>query len=175
VIAEGRDRLDVNRKGAAMPTAAVRDIAMHYETEGSGDPLILIPYLSAVKNVESALLYRGLSARERRARALAALDRVGLAARAHHRPMFLSGGEQQRVAIARAIVSDPALILADEPTGSLDSANAAIVLELLRSIAATGAAVVIVTHDEAIAAHASRQLVMLDGRLQHDSRRSAAA
>src|SRR5690606_26544425 len=111
----------------------------------------LIQHLSALANVETALLYRGLPTAERRRRALRALERVGLAARAEHRPQKLSGGEQQRVAVARAIATEPPLILADEPTGNLDSENARQVLALLTSLVDEGTAVLLVTHDGGIA------------------------
>jgi len=131
----------------------------------------LIPYLDARRNVETALLYRGLSSTERRNMAMDALDRIGLAARADHRPVQLSGGEQQRVAIARAIVTDPAMILADEPTGALDSTNAANVMEIFRRLHSPDRAVLIVTHDPAVAAAAGRQISMRDGRIVADDRR----
>ncbi len=134
----------------------------------------LIPYLTARQNVETALLYRGLSKSERRARAVDALERVGLAARGHHRPSFLSGGEQQRVAIARAIVASPQVVLADEPTGNLDSQNASMVLDILESVARNGTAVVLVTHDMDIAGRAGRRISMFDGAITSDVRQAAA-
>ncbi|HEY4025601.1 MAG TPA: ABC transporter ATP-binding protein [Candidatus Dormibacteraeota bacterium] len=128
----------------------------------------LVPHLSAAGNVETALLYRGLESATRRRLALAALERVGLAERAHHRPTQLSGGEQQRVALARALVTNPRVVLADEPTGNLDTENAAQVLELLESSVTREAAVVVVTHDPAVAARAARRVEMLDGRIVAD-------
>jgi len=128
----------------------------------------LIPYLDARRNVETALLYRGLSASARRDLAMDALDRIGLADRADHRPVQLSGGEQQRVAIARAIVTDPALVLADEPTGALDSVNAANVMEIFRGLNSPDRAVAIVTHDPAVAASAGRRISMRDGKIVAD-------
>src|SRR5262249_15313725 len=116
----------------------------------------LIPHLDALENVATALLYRGLSARARRERAMDALEQVGLAARADHRPVQLSGGEQQRVAIARAIVTEPLLVLADEPTGALDSRNAAMVMEIFADLSTPERAVVLVTHDHGVAATANR-------------------
>ncbi len=130
----------------------------------------LIPYLDARRNVETALLYRGLSPTRRRDMAMEALDRFDLAGRAGHRPVQLSGGEQQRVAIARAIVTDPDLILADEPTGALDSANAANVMEIFRGLQSPSRAVAIVTHDPVVAASAGRRISMRDGRIVADER-----
>jgi putative ABC transport system ATP-binding protein len=114
------------------------------------------------------LVYRGIGRRERRERAEAMLDRVGLAHRVGHRPNQMSGGEQQRVAIARALVTGPSVLLADEPTGNLDSATGRAVLALLESLNADGVAVVLVTHDREIAGRARRQIVMRDGRIVPD-------
>jgi putative ABC transport system ATP-binding protein len=130
----------------------------------------LVQHLSALANVETALLYRGLRPGERRVRSMAALERLGLAARAHHRPTQLSGGEQQRVALARAIVTEPLMVLADEPTGALDSANAEQVLELFQGLRSGERAVVVVTHDLGVARTAERMLSMRDGRIVADER-----
>ncbi len=130
----------------------------------------LLPALSAQENVALGLLYSGVPARERSQRALDALTRVGLEARISHRPGQLSGGEQQRVAIARALVRDPAVLFADEPTGSLDSATGDSILTLLTAVARAGTAVVVITHDANIAARADRQVRMRDGRIVSDSR-----
>jgi putative ABC transport system ATP-binding protein len=133
----------------------------------------LIPHLTALGNVETALLYRGIRPRDRRARAHEALDRLGLAARANHRPVQLSGGEQQRVALARAIVTEPLMILADEPTGALDSANAEHVLEIFAGLECPDRAVVMVTHDKAVADTARRHVSMRDGQIVTDELRVA--
>jgi putative ABC transport system ATP-binding protein len=124
----------------------------------------LLPSMSAWRNVELPLLYR--SATGRKERALRALDEVGLANRVDHRPNQLSGGQQQRVAIARALVTDPTLILADEPTGNLDSQSSKDVLALLSSLNAAGHTVVLITHDAHVASVASRVVEMSDGKLR---------
>jgi putative ABC transport system ATP-binding protein len=126
----------------------------------------LIDSMTAAENVELPLVYGGkLSAAERRATAAQALERVGLEHRARHFPSQLSGGQQQRVAIARAIVAKPRLLLADEPTGNLDTNAAANVMDLLRSLNADGTTICMVTHDPRYAVEASRTVSMLDGRL----------
>jgi len=135
----------------------------------------LIPHLSAQGNVETALLYRGLDRSTRKARALAALEQVGLAARADHRPVQLSGGEQQRVAIARAIVTEPLMVLADEPTGALDSTNAANVMEIFADLETPERAVVLVTHDHGVAATANRVVHMRDGQIVEDVKQIPSA
>jgi putative ABC transport system ATP-binding protein len=129
----------------------------------------LMPGLSALDNVSAGLLYRGIPAARRRREAAAALAAVGLARRADHRPGELSGGECQRVAIARAIVGDPAIILADEPTGSLDTATGADVLALLAELNARGATIVVVTHNPEIADAIPRTIRLRDGQITHDS------
>ncbi len=126
----------------------------------------LIAHLTAEENVETALLYRGLRPDARSAKARDVLDRVGLSRRAAHRPAELSGGEQQRVALARAVAADPEVILADEPTGNLDSVATAEVLRLLEEFCRRGVAVVVATHDPDVAARADRGLYMRDGRLE---------
>jgi putative ABC transport system ATP-binding protein len=128
----------------------------------------LIPHLDALGNVETALLYRDMKPTERRERSLASLERVGLAHRHDHRPVQLSGGEQQRVALARALVTEPKILLADEPTGALDSKNAANVMEILQSLRSPDRAIVLVTHDVGIADSAARKISMRDGRIVSD-------
>jgi putative ABC transport system ATP-binding protein len=124
----------------------------------------LLSALTARENVATGMLYQGLAVAERRRRADAALEKVGLTERASHRPQELSGGEQQRVAIARAIAGDPAVVFADEPTGALDQASGRMVLECLRSANDSGATVVVITHDPDLASQFSRQVHVLDGR-----------
>jgi putative ABC transport system ATP-binding protein len=125
----------------------------------------LIEELSVEQNVEVALIYRNVAAAERKTRIAAALEQVGLAPRARHLPHQLSGGQQQRAAVARALVSAPQLILADEPTGNLDTANGEAVLAMLSEIARTGTSVVMVTHSRAHAAAADRTVNLLDGHV----------
>ncbi|HVN30889.1 MAG TPA: ABC transporter ATP-binding protein [Thermoanaerobaculaceae bacterium] len=126
----------------------------------------LLPRLSALGNVELPMLFAGTPPEERRERAARALDAVGLSHRAAHRPDQLSGGERQRVAIARAVVMDPAVLLADEPTGNLDRASAHEVMELIEQMNANGLTLVVVTHDPAIAERAKRVIRMDDGEIQ---------
>ncbi|UTY57090.1 MULTISPECIES: ABC transporter ATP-binding protein [unclassified Massilia] len=133
----------------------------------------LIEELSVFENVELALEYTGMAARERKDKVNAMLEKLGIAHRAKHRPSQLSGGQQQRVAIARALVAGPAVLLADEPTGNLDTAHGDEVMRLLRQINAEGTTVVMVTHSPAHAAQASRSLNLLDGRIMVDALRAA--
>jgi putative ABC transport system ATP-binding protein len=132
----------------------------------------LLPGLSALDNVATGLLYRGIAGSRRRAAAAAALDQVGLSHRATHRPAELSGGERQRVAIARAIVGRPAILLADEPTGSLDTAAGAGVLAILASLNQRGVTMLVVTHNPEIAAAARRTIRLRDGIIEYDSEAS---
>ncbi|HVH05479.1 MAG TPA: ABC transporter ATP-binding protein [Myxococcota bacterium] len=133
----------------------------------------LLPRLTLAENVELPLLYQRVKRADRRERALGALARVGLAHRAHHRPVHVSGGERQRAAIARALVVSPSLVLGDEPTGNLDSETGNGILDLLGAIHGEGGTVVVVTHDASIAARAARCLRIRDGRIEEDVRRNA--
>ncbi|MTI80407.1 MAG: ABC transporter ATP-binding protein [Firmicutes bacterium] len=128
----------------------------------------LIPSLTALKNVELPMLYAGLKPQERRERAIIALDRVGLGERTHHRPNELSGGQNQRVAIARAIVNNPAVIMADEPTGALDTRTGEEIMAIFQQLHQEGATIVLVTHEPEIAQHAQRILRFKDGLLTSD-------
>jgi len=167
------------------PTSGDYSLAGEKASELSGDALAavrnrrigfvfqnfnLLPRTSALENVELPLLYAHVSAQERRNRALAKLSDVGLAERADHHPAQLSGGQQQRVAIARALVNDPVLILADEPTGALDSRTSFEVMGLLQQLNRGGMTVVLVTHERDMAAFASRIVSFLDGRVVNDQR-----
>jgi putative ABC transport system ATP-binding protein len=128
----------------------------------------LLPRATALHNVELPLVYAGLRSRERRERALAALDRVGLRHRVDHRPNELSGGQRQRVAIARALVNRPSILLADEPTGNLDSVTSEEIIQVFADLHRSGQTVIMVTHEPAIAAHAERVVVLRDGRVESD-------
>jgi putative ABC transport system ATP-binding protein len=133
----------------------------------------LVPRFDAVGNVELPMVFAGVPKKERRARAEAALERVGLADRRHHRPAELSGGQRQRVAIARSTIMNPSVLLADEPTGNLDSKSGTAVLDLLDEMNAAGLTLVVVTHDPAVARRADRVIVLDDGRLVREVRGEA--
>jgi len=126
----------------------------------------LLPRQTALENVELPLIYRGLPGKVRREYALAALEKVGLTGRMHHRPTELSGGQQQRVAIARALVGDSPVILADEPTGNLDSASGREVMNVLTKLHSQGKTLILITHDPQVAKLAQRQVRIIDGRLE---------
>jgi putative ABC transport system ATP-binding protein len=133
----------------------------------------LLPRADALHNVELPLIYAGLGARERRTRAAHALERVGLGDRMDHRPNELSGGQRQRVAIARALVNEPSILLADEPTGNLDSTTSAEIMGVFAELHRQGQTVVMVTHEHDIAAHAARVITLLDGLVATDQLKAA--
>ncbi len=128
----------------------------------------LLPRATALHNVELPLIYAGISAKARREQAISALDKVSLTDRMEHRPNELSGGQRQRVAIARALVNNPSILLADEPTGNLDSVTSSEIMEVLEVLHAAGQTIILITHEHDIAAHASRQIHLLDGRIEQD-------
>jgi putative ABC transport system ATP-binding protein len=130
----------------------------------------LLPRADALHNVELPLIYAGISAKDRRERAARSLQQVGLGDRMDHRPNELSGGQRQRVAIARALVNQPSILLADEPTGNLDSATGSEIMALFHELHDTGQTIVLVTHEHDIAAHARRQIHLLDGKIERDER-----
>jgi putative ABC transport system ATP-binding protein len=130
----------------------------------------LLPRADALHNVELPLIYAGMASKMRREQASTALERVGLADRMHHRPNELSGGQRQRVAIARALVNRPSILLADEPTGNLDSATGNEIMKLFEELHTQGQTIVLVTHELDIAAHAHRQIHLLDGKISSDKR-----
>lgn len=131
----------------------------------------LLPRATALHNVELPLVYAGVSAAERKERAMEALEKVQLGSRVHHRPNELSGGQRQRVAIARALVNRPSILLADEPTGNLDSQTSEEIMKVFENLASTGQTVIMVTHEPDIAAHARRVVVLRDGQIASDERR----
>jgi len=135
----------------------------------------LLPRTTALGNVELPLIYAGMPRKERKARALGALERVGLGDRVDHQPNELSGGQRQRVAIARALVNDPSILLADEPTGNLDSATSVEIMELFDQLHAGGNTVILVTHEADIADHSRRQVTMRDGKVLSDQHSGGGA
>lgn len=151
-----------DRRLAALRAGAIGFVFQQY---------FLAEHQTALENVADGLLYAGVQVTERRARAADALGRVGLAHRSRFRSTNMSGGERQRVAIARAVVGRPAIVLADEPTGNLDSVSGASILELLRQLNSDGATIVVITHDRDLAARLPRQVHVLDGRIVEDSGR----
>jgi putative ABC transport system ATP-binding protein len=134
----------------------------------------LLPRATALHNVELPLIYGGTGSRERRQRAEHVLERVGLADRMTHRPAELSGGQRQRVAVARALVNEPAILLADEPTGNLDSRTGAEIMALFQELHETGQTILLVTHEHDIAMHANRRITLLDGLIESDERQRSA-
>ena len=156
-VLAGTDVADLDDDGLA--TLRSREIGFVFQSYN------LLPRMSALDNVAAPLLYQGVRRREREARARAALERLGLGDRLDHESTELSGGQQQRVAIARAIVTEPTVILADEPTGNLDHASGAEVIDLLHELHRSGRTIVLITHEPEIAAAAERQVHVRDGRL----------
>jgi putative ABC transport system ATP-binding protein len=159
-ILNGRDVAQLNEDARA--TIRSRDIGFVFQLPA------LLPRASSLENVELPLVYASLPRARRRRKAMDALARVGLAARGHHWPNQLSGGEQQRVVIARAIVNDPAVILADEPTGSLDSSTSEEIMSLFEELHRDGRTLVVVTHANEVAGRAQRQITLHDGRILDD-------
>jgi len=160
VVIDGFDVAELSdRELSALRAARIGFVFQHFH---------LAPGVPALDNVADGLLYTGVRLRERRERAEAALRRVGLGRRLAHRPHELSGGEKQRTAIARAVVCEPALLLADEPTGALDSQSGEDVMRLLLDLNKTGTTIVVITHERVVASHLPRQVAMLDGRVAGD-------
>jgi putative ABC transport system ATP-binding protein len=161
VIVDGHDVSSMS--DAALSALRARTIGFVFQQ------FFLLPGMTAVDNVADGMLYSGRPPRQRRARAVEALERVGLGHRLTHSPEKLSGGEQQRVAIARALVGGPAVILADEPTGNLDSVSSDAIVDLLHVLHDDGATIVVITHDPEIAARLPRHIAVRDGRIESDS------
>src|SRR6186713_1873260 len=159
----------LNNRPVANLTAAERARVRNREIGFIFQSFNLIGDLTVFENVELPLTYRGMKPAERRQRVEAALERVGMAHRARHLPSQLSGGQQQRVAVARAVAGQPAILLADEPTGNLDSKNGESVMQLLRELHRAGATICMVTHDPRYAAHADRGIHLFDGRVVEEN------
>ncbi len=158
------DGLDIGKAGRD-ELAEIRNLKIGFVFQSFN----LIPRTSALENAQLPLFYRGVSLREQRVRAAAALARVGLGGREHHAPAQLSGGQQQRVAIARALVSEPAILLADEPTGNLDTESSREIMGILESLNRDdGITIILVTHEPDIAHYAARQIVVKDGQILSD-------
>ena len=159
----------LNDQGVAKLSLAQRARVRNREVGFIFQSFNLIGDLNVFENVELPLTYRGMRAAERKQRVTAALERVGMAHRAKHLPSQLSGGQQQRVAVARAVCGEPSILLADEPTGNLDSKNGDAVMELLEQLHAKGATICMVTHDARYASHAARTIHLFDGRVVEES------
>lgn len=165
VLIEGRDISGMSASAlAAFRNARLGFIFQQFNLLGA---------MTALENVEIPLIYAGIRFDERRRRAMAALERVGLGDRAAHRPSQLSGGQQQRVAVARSLVNGPSLIIADEPTGALDSGTATALMSLLIHLNGEGMTIIVVTHDDSVAAYARRLILVRDGRVISDAAHDA--
>jgi putative ABC transport system ATP-binding protein len=169
----------LDRPTAGMVQVAGHDVSTLFDRDLSAlrgrsigfvfQQFFLLSGMSSLDNVADGLLYHGVSRAERRERAAEVLEQVGLGHRLKHHPEKLSGGERQRVAIARALIGRPAVVLADEPTGNLDSASSESIMALLHELNAGGATIVVITHDREIAANLPRQVAVRDGRIEHDT------
>ena len=171
VPSEGRYRFDGTDLGTLAPEqrALFRRLVLGFVFQGFN----LLKRTSALENVEMPLIYQGVPAAQRRARALEALTQVGLGDRIHYDPSQLSGGQQQRVAIARAIVTQPQVLIADEPTGNLDTQRGHEIMKLIEGFNRAGITVIMVTHEAEIAAYASRTILLRDGRIEKDARHAS--
>jgi putative ABC transport system ATP-binding protein len=161
----------LNSRPVANLTAAERARTRNREIGFIFQSFNLIGDLTVFENVELPLTYRGMKSAERKERVMAALEKVGMAHRAKHLPSQLSGGQQQRVAIARSLVNNPRFMLADEPTGNLDSTTTEEILELLASLNGEGRTIILVTHETEVAEHTDRTIMLRDGQIQFDERR----
>ena len=163
----------LNNRPVANLTAAERARTRNREIGFIFQSFNLIGDLTVYENVELPLTYRGMKSAERKERVMAALEKVGMAHRAKHLPSQLSGGQQQRVAVARAVCGEPSILLADEPTGNLDSKNGEAVMDLLKELHMSGATICMVTHDARYASHAERTIHLFDGRVVEESMATA--